>query len=309
LIGSIFILLLIFSVVLFFIWRWFFDANKEPVENFYKLAQNAFESGDYKKAKDLFLKIKKIDSNMDAKYKLGITFLKLSEYQNAQECFEKVLKKQPQNIDVLSALAKVFRLKGDYNEAVNIYTKIVEKDSKNPEGLLNISQVYYEQNDYFKALEVLEKAKEKFSDNSNILFSIIKCNSKMKDMENDTECKEILEEYIKLSERKDLPPEFYTEIAKTYAMSGDSDNALEACQKAIALNSEDIHAYQILGLIQLIHQDLENAKTNLTIALNIQPSNKETHNVFSYLLCHQVDDCPLDKCRENYFELIKKHLK
>lgn len=308
-IGLVFLILIVFSLVFFLIWLWFFKESKEPVENFYKLALKAFEAGDYKKAKELFSQDPKLDSNMDAKYKLGVAYLKLKEYEEAKGCFEAVLRKSPKNKDALYNLAQVLQAQGDYEEAINVFNKLAKEDPKSNEGALNISNVHVAQGDFEKALDILENAKKNSPDDSKLLFAIAKCKSKMCDVENDEACKELLEEFIKLSNRQDLPNEFHIALAKAYAINGEADKALEACQKAISLKSEDMEAYQLLGLIQLIQQDYEKAKSNLTIALNFQPNNKETHNIFSYLFCKQVDDCPLQECREKYYKLVKKYLK
>lgn len=308
-IGLLFIILLIFSFVFFLIWVWFFKEDKEPVENFYKLALKAFEAGDYKKAKELFLQISNLDSNIDAKYKLGITCLKLKEYDDAKSYLEAVVKKNPKNKDAINKLAEVLQLQGDYDEAINILGKVAKQDPKNPENAINMSDVYFNKGEFEKALEILESAKKNSPDNTGILFAIAKCKNQLLNIENDEECKNILDEYIKLAGRKDLPDEFNITIAKAYAINGEVEKATEYCQKAISLKSEDMEAYRLLGLIQLVKMDFDGAKSNLTIALNIQPNNQETHNIFSYLFCKQVDDCPLKECREKYYKLVKKYLK
>lgn len=308
-IGSIFIILLIFSAVWFLIWLWFFKSDSEPKVNFYKLGDKAFESGDYKNAKELFLQIANIASNVEANRKLGISYLKLGEYDNAKACFEQIVKKSPKNIEAQISLAQILELQNKYDEALSIYNNIATISPKDPSGPVNIARIYSEKGDFAKAMETLEKAKKTLPDNSQILFSIIKCKSKLCNMENDNECQQIINEYAKIANRNDLPLEFNSAFAKAYAMKGDIEKALECSKKAIALNAEDVEAYQLLGLINLVKQDFDVAKSNLTVALNFQPNNKETHNIFSYVLCQSVTSCTLSKCRENYYNLIKKHLK
>ena len=99
----------------------------------------------------------------------------------------------------------------------------------------------------------------------------------------DEDCQKVLQEYLSVAGRKDLPPEFYIEIAKAYALNGDIDNSLQNCKMAVQMKSEDTEAYQLLGLIALLKGDLEEAKNNLTIALHFQPDNQDTHNIFSYV--------------------------
>lgn len=308
-IGLLLIILLIFSFVFFLIWFWFFKGEGEPVENFYKLALKAFDSGDYKKAKELFLQMPNLGSNIDAKYKLGITCFKLKEYDDAKSYFEAVVKKNPKNADAFLKIAEILQLQGNYDDAIAVFNKIAKQDPKNPKNAINISSVYCYKGDFEKALDILEDAKKNSPDDTGVLFSIVKCKNQLCNIENDEECKEILDEYIKLAERKNLPEDFNTAIAKAYAVNGDVEKATDYCKKAISQNSEDIEAHRLLGLIQLINMDFDGAKSSLTVALNIEPNNKETHNIFSYLFCKQVDDCPLQECREKYYKLVKKYLK
>lgn len=303
------IILLAFSVVWFLVWFWFFKPEMPRTENYYKLALKAFEVGDYKTAKELFLKIPNLNSNVEARYKLGICHLKLREFGDAQGCFEFAIKKSPKNIDALSNLGDCYDWQEKYDDAIDIYNRLVKADGNNLDNYLNIAKIYNKKGDPSKALETLEKVRKKFSNNSKYMLAIINCKSKMCDKKDVEECKKILEQYKELEKRNDLPPEFYISIAKAYAMNGELDNAFENCQKAVELTSDDVEVYQLLGLIQLLKHDVESAKSNLTVALNFQPSNKDTHNIFSYVLCQSVDSCTLSKCRENYYKLVSKYLK
>lgn len=304
--GVIFAILILFSILWIFVWIWFFKGNKISSSNLYKVGNKAFENKDYKKAKKI---LSLITDSLEAKYKLGITHFNLGEYEQSRGCFEQILKNSPKNFDALFNLAKTLEAEKNITQALEFYNKALGENPKKIECYLSIGNLYQYQGDCVKAIETLEKALEFEPDNTNILFNIIKCKGELIDPENQEEYQKIIEEYINISDRSDLPLDFHFSFAKTYAKSGEIERSLEYCQKAIALNSEDIEAYQLLGLIQLLRQDVEGAKNSLAVALSFQPSNKETHNIFSYVLCQNVTSCTLNQCRENYYKLIKKHLK
>lgn len=306
---TIFSILLIFSVIWILVWFWFFKVKLTPGKNFHKLADKAFKSGDYKTAKELFLKIENIQNNLKSQYKLGLVHLNLREYDKAQLCFENVVKASPKNIEAMENLGLSLQAQQKYDDAILLYTKLEKENPKNPEWIINIGKISYEKGDFEGALSIFQKAKDKFRNNSKILFYITKCNSELCNLEDDNERQKIIGEYNKLFNRKDMPAEFYISLAKLYAMSGNVEKAENCCQKTILMTSEDTQAYQLFGLIQLIKKDYEKAKNNLTIALNLKPSNPETHNIFSYLLCRQDNICEKNKCREKYYELVKKYLK
>lgn len=309
-ISLIFLILIIFSAVLFLGWFWFFMSEKSSDKNVFKAGVKAFEKGNYKKAKELLLKAPDIDTSFETKYNLGIVHLKLDEYDDAKKCFEQVLKSSPKNFDALFNLAQVLQLQEKYDEALEFYNKAIKENDKNVDCLLNIGNVHCKKGDYDKALEVLEKAKEILPDSAKVLFSIAKCKGELYVTENKGEYQQIIDEYNKLSGMPDLPLEFNISLAKVYAKNGDIDKALQHCKNAIEVNEEDIEAYKLLGLIQLIKKDFSGAKNSLAIALNFQSNNEETHHLFSYLFCSHEEGCALQQCRNKYYELIKKpHLK
>lgn len=307
-IGLIFIILIVFSVVWLFIWLWFFRNGNAPRKS--KGAIKAFEHGNYKKAKELLLKTPDLETNFENKYKLGLVHLKLDEYDEAKKCFEQVLKNSPKNFDALFNLAQVLQLQKKYTEALETYAKAAKENSKDIECSLNIGKIYYEQGDYNNALEVLEKTKEISPDNVQILFAIVKCKSELCDIENDAESQQIIDEYTKLVQSANLLKDFDISFAKVHAKIGNIDEAFQCCKNAIEKNAEDIEAYKLLGLIQLIQKDFSGAKNSLSIALNFQSNNPETHHLFSYLFCSHENGCALQRCRTKYYELLNKpHLK
>lgn len=301
-----FIILIIFCIAWLSFWLWFFPSGRALGKNLLKAALKAFKQEDYKKAKELFLQIPDSEIDAEAKYELGLTHLKLNEYDEAKKCFEQVLKNSPKNFGALFNLAKVLHFQKKYDEALEAYSKALKEDDKNLDCYLNIGNIYYQKSEYDKALEILEKAKSAFLGDIQVLFAIVKCKSELCDFENAEEYQKLIDEYIKLSKIPGLPKDFNISLAKVYAKSGNSDKAFEYCKSAVASNEEDVEAYKLLGLIQLIKKEFSEAKSSLSIALNLQSNNIEIHNLFSYLFCSHESGCGLRKCREKYYELAKK---
>jgi len=78
--------------------------------------------------------------------------------------------------------------------------------------------------------------------------------------ENEDDYQKIIDSYAKIADSSDLPPEFNTVLAVVYAKTGKIDESLAYCRKALTINTEDIRAYRILGLIQFLKKDLVGAK-------------------------------------------------
>lgn len=291
----------------FLVWSWFFKSGKSFGRKVRKALAKAIELGNYKKAKELLLRLPGLNNDTENKCKLGIVHLKLDEDEEAKKCFEEVLNKNPKHFDALINLAQVLQFQEKYDEAIGVYEKALKEKPKDINILLNMGEILYKQDEFKKAIEILEKAKELAPENIQILFAILKCKSELCDLENNDECQEIINGFKNLSEKENLPVDFHISLAKIYAKTGQIDEAFQACQKAIEANEENIEAYKLLGLIQLLKKEFSDAKNSLSVALNFQDNNKEVHNIFSYLFCSHEDGCELQKCRQKYYELIKKH--
>lgn len=306
-IELIFIILIIFSIVFFLVWFWFFKNDQISNEKKYTAWQHAFDAGNYKKAKSIISQVSDFSINNDAKSKLGLTLIMMKEYDAAKTLFEEILKNSPSDTNALSHLAQIYRIQGRDAEALDLFTKILANNDKDVLALLNIGSIKIKQKCYTEALDVLEKAKITESENINVLFLITKCKGELC---NDPEsCMQVIEEYKDLEERAISIDEYDISFAKLYAKAGKLDDALQYCKKALERNDADLEAYRLSGLIQLISNDLISAKNSLTMALNLQPGNVETHNIFSYLLCNQDSECEREACRLKYYNLIENYIK
>lgn len=307
--GITILLLIIFSIFFVFIWIWFFRNDKAIYDNFYHLGNQEFINKNFRKAKEWFLQILDLNDYPDATFKLGISHMKLSEYEEAKKRLEQYLKQNAKDFDAMLNLAQVLHDMDDLDGSLSMYNKALLENGQSLDCLLAIAQIYYEQGDYKKALETLERAKEIAPDNVQVAFSVTKCKNELCDLDNDDECQHIIDEYKKLEGSPNLPQDYDISLAKMYAKSGQIKKALEHCRNALEVNEQDVEAYKLLGLIQLINKNYKEAKNSLAIALSFQPNNIETHNIFSYILCQQDDDCSRKKCRDKYYELIEKHLR
>ena len=309
-IVTLILILIIFITCLASFWIWFFKKNQKSCSKLYQEAQIELDKANYKKSRELLLKVYAMDSNFeDVKYNLAFSHLKVSEFIEARKLLEEVVKLSPKNYDVLFNLAQAYDFLEMYAESENYYQKaIVEKEQSLP-CYLNLGIVMYKQKNYSGALEILERADILFAENVEIRFYIIKCKEALCDIENEHECKVLMDEYAQLVDNYYLSSEFIVSIAEFYAKLGEINSVIKYCQKAISLNSEDVNAYKLLGLAQLSNKDFLKAKYTLSTALYFQPFNDDLHNLLSYVVCKSERDCALEKCREKYMEIIRKFKK
>lgn len=301
------LILILFSVIWVLIWRWFFqkeDSNLVLI----KLCKKHFKIGDYKKVKELLSEIKESDFNSNILHMLGVSNLKLGKYEEAKGFFEKILSSSPKDIEALSNLAKVYEEQNNYEEAIEQYNKVLNENNKDLDSYLNIANIFYEQENYSEALSTVEKAKEIAPNVIKVLCSVVKYKICLCDSETQ-EYQKLIKEYASFDGKKDLPLDYNLFLAQLYAKNGNMKDALKHSLKATEIKEQGVEAYKLLGLIKLIKKDITGAKESLSIALNLQPSNLEIHNIFSYLLCTQDNYCEKEKCRQKYFKLVEKYIK
>lgn len=309
-IGIIFLIICVFSVSFVFVWLWFFKNERDFCEKLYAAGLKRLNAGKYVRAKLLLQKVVLIDSKYkDVEYNLGTAYLKLKEYDSAIGCFTKVLLETPKNFDALFSLAQSFQFKRLYDDAANTYLKAIDENDKSVDCYFNLGYAYYKQAKYDHALEILDKANAMYPNNEQILFYINRCNDELCAYDGAEQGLNIIDEYLKMAKSKNIPEEFNISVARAYAKMGKIKEAEEFCKKSLSSNSESVESYKLLGLIRLIKKDFTETKNLLATALHLQPNNKELHNLLSYALCVQVDDCGLKQCREKYYKLMKKFIK
>lgn len=289
---------------------WFFSGEKESYGKIYEMGMKEFNAEQYKKAETFFSKIIAMAPKYkDAKYKLGLIYLKLKNYEKAKVQFEESLSDSPNNYDILYNLASSLQHLEKFDEAEAIYTKAMKENDKSTDSYFGLGLVKYNQKDYAQALEFFTKADQMAPDNNLYSFYINKCKDATTDYEDLNQVNEIINNYLGLENTSELPDDFELSLALAYIKTGNIDEAEKYCKKALMKNPEEVESYKILGLINLVKKEFEEAKSFLKTALNLKPNSKELHEILSYALCYQVDNCTLNECREKYFKLVKNFLK
>jgi tetratricopeptide (TPR) repeat protein len=76
------------------------------------------------------LLILSMDTNAHEIFKKGISFLEDGKYEEALDCFEKILESNPNNPDIWNKKGVALRSMGRYNEAIESFNKALEISPK-----------------------------------------------------------------------------------------------------------------------------------------------------------------------------------
>jgi len=98
--------------------------------------------------------------------KKGYQYLKENRVREAEECFRKILEKEPENNYALVGLGDAARKRGAYREAVDSYKKCLVYHPGNNYALFGLADCYKALNQYQMAIEIWEQYL--LHDNKNI---------------------------------------------------------------------------------------------------------------------------------------------
>ena len=300
-------LVITFAFLFVIVWNYFFNLDEKKLKAITEECKKALEVGNYQKARNVLWVLSQKDKSIEVKYQLGLSELALKDYKKAKATFEAILKVNKQHANSLTRLAEIEYIDKHYDKALQFYLDSIKINARNVENFIGIADIYFVNREYAKAMEVYQKALELDLDNTNIKLSILKCKTELCEIGGEIDCKALIEEYMQSGELKDVP-EFNREIAKVYAKAGEINTAKEYYEKMLAYKKDDIETLRMLGLLMLLKQDFEAAKSYLTQAFTLDPKNPEIHNILSYVVCQQVDNIPVRVCRMEYYNLVKEYL-
>ena len=249
----------------------------------YDWAMKEVDLDNYIKAKKLFLRaIKRKKNFTEALHRLGLLSFKLKDYKTSEDCFRKIIRFDSDNFVAHYNLGLSLQMLQKTDEAKDSYEKALEVVSDDYDTCFNMGIICFKDKNYKDALSYFEKAQRSLPNQTSNMFFIVKCKDELSLEQASITAQTILSEYSKLASKSDLPAEFYSSFARAYAKNGQIKEAEEYCRKSLSFNSEDNQAYKLLGLISLLNNDILSAKTNLTIASQLDPNDDEVYNILKY---------------------------
>lgn len=307
-IGSITLNLIIFAAAFASIWHWFFKNDMSVFEKFYATGLEAFDSENYILAKNLFNKIPvKAPQYKESKFNLCTCLLKMQEYSNAETELKEYTTTYTKDYNALLMLAQSLAGQGKNEEAEDLFNEILTANEKALECVMGLGFLKFDEKDFKSALKYFETAQGLNVEMSPELeFYIIRCKDELCDYENEEAGLEIIEKYMTIENSGLLPTEMSIVLAKAYSKLGEIEEAEKHCKRAIMLEPRSAENYKLLSVIQLIKKDYETAKKTLTQGLKVQPNNESMHEILSYAVCYQVENCNTNRCREKYQKLLSK---
>ncbi|MFC2091675.1 tetratricopeptide repeat protein [Elusimicrobiota bacterium] len=204
------------------------------------------EHGEYRKAKNEFLKALKIDKNCySAHGGIANIYLVEEDYESAEKEFISSISIYPENSDTHCNLGNLYLAKGDYIKAIEQYIRAITIDLFHEEALNNLGYTYLLTGEYAKAQHLFDKLKKinpqlpQLYNNMGLLF------------EKTLKYDESINAYCQAIELDDSYVDPYINLIKIYRSLELLDKAEEVYRKAVNLKLKDHRSREKLSEIGL----------------------------------------------------------
>ena len=180
-------------------------------------------------------------------YNLGVMAYNDKDYKNSALNFEKayITNKNFGRIDTTALYnAAVAASIGKENElAKQYYQQVIQLNYQKPDVYSSLADIYKEEGDTAMAVKVVEKGREIFPNDFNLLVTEINISLATNDK---AKAKQDLELAMQMDKTN---PSIFFAVGTIYDQMGNIEQAVDAYQKAIALNPEYFEANYNLGAL------------------------------------------------------------
>lgn len=226
-----------------------------------KMGKKAIRKGQFKEAVEHFTNAIDLNPNIKNIYYLrGLSYLNLKEFVKAEKDFRKALDADPNNGDILNSFALTCLFNGKLEEALKYSNKSLKFDEwQNGLNYNTRGLIYLELNKFDKAEKDFKKA--------------ISLNNKL--------------------------TMYYSNLARTYNLTNDFDDAIEVLDKAIANDPGYGNAYYRKGISLIGLGKPQSALKNFNKALSINPNdNTIFRGIGEYYLSINTPEKAITECNK-----------
>lgn len=216
-----------------------------------------------------------------AHYNVGMVYMNMGLYPEAEAKFKKSLELAPKNAanlfkNIRENTATVYRMQGKYKESLALFLKNIESGLYNFGTYQNLGVLYQEMKDDKKAEEAWRKGLGLNPKSSGILYNLARLYTRKKAF---TKAKEYFQQAI------DVNPDFfavYFGLGNVLEEEGEIDAAIKAYAKAASLKPNFVDVHYRLGTLYAQRSNPK-ALFEFRITIRLAPDFAEAHNNLAVL--------------------------
>ncbi|GEM_PF-2262578 len=205
-----------------------------------KLAEALENTGQLDKAISQWRWLWEKTSQLKYLVRLGKAYLKGAKFDEALECFNQVLEREPNNLEVLAEMGKMELHRGNITKAKEYFKKVLDLDPTNTVAMYELAKIYKTIGMIDEAVEILERLRGKVSGSDKVdvlkeLANLYRLNGKYDEAV--AVLRELAEEHPE--------EEILFLLGKTYLEMEEYDKALEYLQKVTSLNMRANYLFEL----------------------------------------------------------------
>ncbi len=201
----------------------------------------------------------------DEAFQKGSSSLEQKEYTQAVASLQQAISLNPKLADAFPLLGDAYAELNNNDEAIKAYEKAILLKANNPDLYDALGLLYLETGKFADAAKAFSKELELKPDAAEAYNNLAEAYARQRNWG------EVIETYKKLLEHKP-EAETHFKIGQTYEQLHNLPKAIEAYQKATALNADYAEAYEALGFAHYTLQQWELAAKDFEKLTNLKSS-------------------------------------
>jgi tetratricopeptide (TPR) repeat protein len=255
--------------------------NPENADILFELGKVQYRTGRFRDAKDSFEGAIHLVPNFDRAYfNLGLTETQLGNTDRAVSAFSNTIHYDPELTPAYFALANAYRSKGDLGKAAENYKTAVTRDPENVNYNLYYGINLYDQEKYEQAEAYFNNAVDLDESRADVYYNLAQARIKLNKA---NAALEAAAQAVKL--KGDSPLYVYT-LGQSAELTGNIDYAVQAYEKAIALDPSYIKPRINLGILYDRRGEYDRALKHLLAAYKVDSSSIEVNNNLGNVYLH-----------------------
>ena len=220
------------------------------------------------------LSLEKNNISTQALYNMGICYLNMKDYQQANKCFDDALLINPNLLEIYIAKAKIFEDQKNYNNAIELYNEIIPKFPYDDNIFYKKGICLENMEEYQEALKNFEQGLDINKSNIDCLYHKGYCCDILNNKKQALKC---YDDIIK-SKEKNIDNKIKEDclILKSKILIDDEkyDDALQGLNEALRLNPDNSYIYFYKGFINNKKGEHQEALNNYLKSIEINNKDK-----------------------------------
>ncbi|MBV6477683.1 MAG: Lipopolysaccharide assembly protein B [Ignavibacteria bacterium] len=275
--------------------------SEDSYEGFYYYGLALLNTGSIKQAENEFQKALKKDSEgIGALKGMGDLYSKKKDYTKADSYYDKAIKVEPENLDLMLAKAKNLTVAGKIDDALNVLALAKTVGSESPEIYVGLGDAYYYRRAFKPAEENYQKALKLKSGNAKAFYGLGMIAFREREFNN------ALDYFNKAITSNPNFADAYLEKGRLLYFNENYDEALKTFEKYAQLQPGSVDGLTYIAKVKYGQKKYDEALSDLEKIIKENP-DADLSSAYKYMAYVYNEKEEYEKAKE-YFSKVPKDL-